>query len=455
MNKESKKRVLILGGGFAGMYAALELDKTLARRDDVIVTLIDRQNFFLFTPMLHEVAASDLDITSIVNPTRELLKHITFLQGDVTQIDLNTKSVKVAHCGGREHSTIEFDYLLLSLGAHANFYNLPGLMDNALTMQSLRDAVELRNAMIESLEEAEFDAFTAAQKPLLTYVVAGGGFAGVETVAAMNDFIRESIRFYPHLREDMVRVVLVHDGDHILPELGEELGRYAQAELGKRKVEIILKHKVTGYSKAGIELSDGRAILPVFFVWTAGMTANPLVRTLPCKIERGKIVANEYMEVPDYPYLWACGDCAYILDPKTGKPYPPTAQHASRMGKVVADNMNATINGGTRRPFVYSSVGALAAIGRRAGVAKIMGMKFSGVLAWMLWRAIYLAKLPRLEKKIRVAAEWMMDLLFPKDLVQFMALHAPLVQNEAVSPQEQSAQQSDTSKAIVKDDVRV
>ncbi|HEY9777112.1 MAG TPA: NAD(P)/FAD-dependent oxidoreductase [Planktothrix sp.] len=444
-NGGAKKRVLIVGGGFAGMYAALELDKRLARRADVSVTMVDRQNFFLFTPMLHEVAASDLDITSIVNPMRELLKHVTFLQGDVTQIDLASRRVVLQHCGGTEHGVLEYDYLLLCPGATTNFYNLPGLSENARTMSSLRDAVELRNALIESLEEAEVDC-VLGDTPLLTYVVAGGGFAGVETLAAMNDFVRECLRFYPHLNEEMVRVVLVHDGDYILPELGAELGQYAKQELEKRKVEIVLKTKVTGYGEEGVQLADGRSIRPVVFVWTAGVTANPLVRTLPCQTERGRLLANEFMEVPDHANLWACGDCAYIVDPKTNKPYPPTAQHASRMGKVVGQNIEAAICGGTKKPFVYSSQGALAAIGRRTGVALIMGMKFSGVFAWMLWRAIYLAKLPRLEKKIRVVAEWTMNLLFPKDIVQFMSLNAPLVQNTLSSSTARN--QSETGQTV-------
>jgi NADH dehydrogenase len=431
--KDTKKKIVVLGGGFAGIYAAMELDRRLGRQTDVSITMVDRNNFFLFTPMLHEVAASDLDVTSIVSPIRQLLHHSTFLQGAVTAIDLDKKQVKISHCGGEEENIIEFDYLLLALGAQSNFYNLPGLQENAMTMQSLRDAMELRNAMIQSLEEAEIDAFTKSSEPLLTYVVAGGGFAGVETVAAMNDFIRESLQFYPHLHEDMVRVVLVHDQHTLLPEIGEDLGIYAQKKLSERKVEFKMDVKVTGYSKRGVELADGTAVKAVLFVWTAGISPNAIVRTLPCKIERGKVAANEYMEVPGYPFLWACGDCAYILDPATGKPYPPTAQHASRMGKMVARNMEATIRGGNKEAFVYKSVGALAAIGRRSGVANVMGYKFSGFLAWMMWRVIYLAKLPRLEKKIRVAVEWTMDLLFPKDMVQFMSLHAPLVQNERIS----------------------
>lgn len=438
-NDGKKTRIVILGSGFAGIYAALELEKRLAKAHDIDVILIDRQNFFLFTPMLHEVAASDLDINDIVSPIRELLRHSTFLQGDVSNVDLKRRTVTFKHCQEQEESTIHFDHLLLALGAHANFYNLPGVQENAMTMQSLTDALYLRNALIESLEEAEIDAYTATQKPLLTYVVAGGGFAGVETIAAMNDFVRESVRFYPHLKEEMIEVYLVHDGEHVLPELGKELGDYAQKKLTERGVKFLLHKKVSGYGENGVELSDGSALRAVLFVWTAGVTANPLVRTLGAKVERGKVVADQFMQVEGFDNVWACGDCAYIVDPLNGKPYPPTAQHASRMGKVVARNIEAAIRGGHKEAFVYKSQGALAAIGRRAGVANIMGFKFSGFLAWFLWRTIYLGKLPRLEKKVRVALDWALDLLFPKDMVQFMSLQKPLVQNAMIQTTTQSS----------------
>lgn len=427
---DKKVRVLILGGGFGGMYAALEMEKHLARKASVQVTMVDQQNYFLFTPMLHEVAASDLDITDIVSPNRELLKRVQFFQGMVTAIDLPNKKVSIAHCNGKEECDFEFDHLLLALGSNPNYFNMPGLQEHSMTMQTLRDAIYLRNAMIESLEEAELDAFAGKQEPLLTYVVAGGGFAGVETVAAMNDFLRESIRFYPHLKEEMLRIVLVHDEAEILPELGAELGKYAREKLSQRKVEINLKHKVTGYSDQGVEIEGTPAIKPVIFVWTAGMSANKLMRTLPCKIERGKVVTNEYMEVPEWPGVWATGDCAWIPNPKTGKSYPPTAQHASREGVVVAKNIAASILGGTKQKFEFGELGALASIGRRTGVAKILGHKFSGLFAWILWRTVYLGKLPRFEKKLRVALNWTLEIMFPKDLVQFMTLHAPLTQNE-------------------------
>lgn len=294
-------------------------------------------------------------------------------------------------------------------------------------MKTLGDAIHLRNRMIEHLEEADFECCPAVRKPLLTFVVAGGGFAGVETIAAMNDFLREALPFYPHLREEMLRLVLVHPGPFILPELGEKLGQYAQKKLAERKVEIRCHTKVAGVTDNEVELSDGTKMTMNTLIWTAGTSPNPLLETLPCPKERGRLLVNEHMEVPDWPGVWALGDCALVPDRKTGQYYPPTAQHALREGKVVAQNIMAAIRGGQKKPFVFSTIGQLAAIGRRTGVANILGINFSGFIAWWLWRTIYLSKLPRFEKKLRVALDWTLDLLFSKDLVQFMTLRAPTV----------------------------
>jgi NADH dehydrogenase len=435
MGASGPTRIVILGGGFGGLYTALRLEKTLARDPDVEVTLVNRENFFLFTPMLHEVAASDLDITHIVNPYRKLLRRVKFFQGHVEAIDLPGRRVTVSHGAEHHHHELEYDHLVIALGSITNFYKLPGLEERALTMKSLGDAIALRNRLIEHLEAADFECFPEAREALLTVVVAGGGFAGVETIAGVNDFLREAIPFYPHLREEMLRVVLVEFGPALLPELGPVLGAYAQQKLAERKVEIRLGTGVTGYSDRGVHLSDGTVVLTTTLVWTAGTSPNPLLQNLPCKRERGRILANEYMEVPDWPGVWALGDCALIPDPKTGKPYPPTAQHALRQGTQVAKNIEAAVRGGQKQPFVFATVGQLAAIGRRIGVANILGVNFSGFIAWWLWRSIYLSKLPRFEKKVRVALDWTLDLLFSKDLVQFLTTPAPAVSHvEAEGP---------------------
>jgi NADH dehydrogenase len=443
MSGTQPKRIVILGGGFAGLYAALEFEKTLAQDPGIEVTLVNRENFFLFTPMLHEVAASDLDMTHIVNPIRKFFRRVKFFEGEVESIDLPGKKVVVSHGNSHHHHELSYDHLLLSLGSITNFFNLPGLAERALTMKSWGDAIHLRNRLIQNLEEADFECFPEQREPLLTLVVAGGGFAGVETIAGVNDFIREAVEFYPHLTDQNLRMVLVHPGNVILPELGQKLGAYAQRKLAERKVEIRVNTRVTGVTDEGVMLSDGTLIKTCTLVWTAGTSPHPLIQMLPCQNERGRLKVNATMEVPDWPGVWALGDCASAPDPE-GKPYPPTAQHALRQGTVVAQNVTAAIRGGRKRPFVFSTLGQLAAIGRRTGVANVFGFNFSGFIAWWLWRTIYLSKLPRFEKKVRVALDWTLDLLFAKDLVQFTTERAT-----TVSHQEEEGGRSTAAPSVV------
>jgi NADH dehydrogenase len=410
---------VILGGGFGGMYAAMEFEQALAQGADLDVTLVNRDNFFLFTPMLHEVAASDLDITNIVSPIRKLLRRVAFFHGDIESIDLPNKRVGLSHGHEQHCHSLPYDHLVLALGSTTNFLNIPGLADRALTMKSLDDAICLRNRLIANLEEADFECAAPLRAPLLNFVVAGGGFAGVETIAAMNDFLREAVRFFPHLRDDMLRIILVNSGKVILPELGEKLGAYAQRKLIENKVEIHSNCKVTAVTDRDVILSDGTTVTTNTLVWTAGTSPHSLLDTLPFTKVRGRVLVNDYLEVPEWPGVWAFGDCAVVPDRNTGDSHPPTAQHALREGKVAARNILATIRGGQKKPFLYSTLGLLAPIGKRTGVANILGVNFSGFIAWWLWRTIYLLKLPRFEKKVLVALDWTLDVLFSKDLVHF------------------------------------
>jgi NADH:ubiquinone reductase (H+-translocating) len=442
MSTAPRHRVLILGGGFAGLTVAMELEKKLARNRDVEVTLINRENFFLFTPMLHEVAASDLDLTTIVNPVRKLLQHIHFFAGEVERIDLQQRAVIVSHGFDRHRHTLPFDFLVLGLGSVTNLYGIPGLEEYALTMKSLGDAIRLRNHLIAHLEEADSEC-CGAKEPLLTFVVAGGGFAGVETVAGINDFVRRAIRSYPNLTEKMLRVVLVHSGPTLLPELGDRLGAYAQKKLASRRVEVLVNTKVGGFSGKTVRLTDGNTIQSNTLVWTAGTSSNPLLETIPCSKERGRLLVTESLEVANQPGIWALGDCAAIPCGPAGGFHPPTAQHALRQGKIVAHNVAAAVMGTKKKRFDFSTIAQLAAIGRRTGVANILGVNFSGFVAWWLWRTIYLSKLPRFEKKLRVAFDWTLDLIFSKDLVQFLDVRAPMVSKPEVG----ASQQSDAAAA--------
>jgi len=419
----TKTRVLILGGGFGGLHAALHFDKTIAAEAGVEVTLVSRENFVLFTPMLHEVAAGDLDLSDIVSPLREMLKHVCFLEADVESIDLADRHVTVTFGLIRQEKRLAYDHLLIALGSETNFFDRPGVEERALTMKSLGDAFVLRNQLLAMLELASLVEDSAARRAMLTFVVAGGGFAGVETVGALNDFVREAVPYYPALREAELCVVLVHPSAVILPELGESLGRYAQAKLAERKVVIRTETRVTAFSERGVELGEGETIAAQTLVWTAGVTPPVVLRNLPGKKEKERIVVDETLEMPGFPGVWAVGDCAWIPDAKTGKPHPPTAQHALREAVHGAKNIVAVIRGKPKTPFVFKTIGQLATIGRRTGVANILGIHLSGLFAWWLWRTIYLAKLPRFEKKLRVALDWTLDLFFPRDFVQHLTVH--------------------------------
>jgi NADH dehydrogenase len=415
--KLRKKRIVILGGGFGGVYTAIHLEKLLARQRAVEICLVSRDNFFLFTPMLHEIAASDLEITNIVNPLRKLLHKVEVLVGDVNEIDLPDKRVSISYGYRKQSRKIDYDHLVIALGSITNFYNLPGFPELALAMKSLPDAIRLRAQIIRHLEEANSECNPTDRQSLLTFVVAGGGFAGVETVAAVNDFVREALPFYPNLCEDMLRVMLVHSGPVILPELGESLGRYAQKVLAQRGVEVRLNTRVKSMTENSVFLVDSVAIPSRTLVWTAGTVPSPLISSLPCTKERGRIRVNQFLRVSDWPDVWAVGDCAFVPDIRNpGQSHPPTAQHAIREGKIVARNITSALLGRPLRSFSFRTIGLLASIGRRTGVARIFGFNFSGFFAWWMWRTVYLSKLPGLDKKVRVAFDWTLDLLFPKDV---------------------------------------
>ena len=421
MNQEIKKtRIVIAGGGFAGLYAAKYLDKGLAQRSDIEVTLISRENFILFTPMLHEVVAGDLSPSDIVNPLRRILRNVNVVEAEVETIDLDARKV---HCLASVRDIeleFEYDHLLIALGSETNFFKMHDVRNWAVTMKNLTDAALLRNRMVALLEEANLRSDEASRRQLLTFVVAGGGFAGVETIGAINDFVRETARSYPSLREEKIRVVVVHPGKFLLPELGEELGEYAERKLGARKVEIIKGARVASYDGSVVSLSDGRSIVASTLVWTAGVKPNRVIESLPCGKERGRITVNEFLAVPELNGVWAAGDCAAVPVGATGECYPPTAQHGLREAVAAAKNIERVIMGRSLKPFRFKTIGLLASIGHQTGVAMVFGIKFSGFIAWWMWRTIYLVKLPRLSRKLRVMVDWTLDFFFGREIEQMV-----------------------------------
>jgi NADH dehydrogenase len=419
---DMKTRIVIVGGGFAGVYAAMYLDKTLARRGDADVVLISRENFILFTPMLHEVAAGDLHPSDIVNPLRRILRHVKVVEAEVDAIDLRARTVSCV-AGLRDvRREFEFDHVLVALGSETHFFDLPGVPDWAATMKSMSDAALLHNAMVALLETAALHADESARRSLLTFVIAGGGFAGVETTGAVNDFMRDTARYYPSIPETEVRVVLVHPDRFLLPELGEDLGFYAERKLRERKVEVVKGVRVAGYDGSTVELTDGTSIPASTLIWTAGVKPSAVVASLPCEKERSRIRVNEYLAVPGVDGVWAVGDCAAVPDVTTRAWCPPTAQHGMRQGVAAAKNIERAIIGRPLKPFRYRTMGLLASIGRHTGVAMVFGVKFSGFAAWWLWRTVYLAKLPGLAKKLRVLVGWTLDLFFGREIEQMVTV---------------------------------
>jgi NADH dehydrogenase len=418
--KTDKTQIVILGGGFAGVEAARYLDQTAAKRSDVEVTLVSRDNFALFTPMLHEVAAGDLDPGNICNPLRKLLRRVTVLNGDVRAIDLAARRVTISYGVGVLTRESPFDHLVLALGSETNYFGIPGVAEHAVGIKTLGDAIMLRAGVIAMLEAASVEPDPDRRKRILTFVVAGGGFAGVETVGAINDLARDILPHYGRVDPREVRVVLIHSGAVILPELGEALGLYAQEKLRKRQVEIKLKTRVVSYANGAVRCSDGEAVPAGLLVWAAGISPSPILKDMPLELHNGRVVVESTLEVPRFRGIWAVGDCAAVIDPASNHPYPPTAQHALREGRRAAKNICARLEGERTISFVYKAPGQLAAIGRRTGVARIFGLKFSGVVGWVLWRSVYLMKLPRIEKRLRVGLQWVLDEVFERDLGQYI-----------------------------------
>ena len=412
------QRIVVLGGGFAGVYAARRLEKIFSRDERVEITLLSDENYLLFTPMLPGVPSSSIEAKHIISPLRAFFRKTKFQNRQVRCIDLQRRFVVAAHCPGCAERTIEFDHLILALGSTTYFRDLPGVEDHALPMRTLGDAMRLRNHVIGLLEHADMQTDAVVRGRMLTFVVAGGGFAGTEAAAELHDFAYTVRGYYPNIRPEEVRVILVHAGPRIMPEIGKELAAYATGKLRRKGIEIFLDTRVHSAGPGWVKFTDGRIIHCDTLVWTAGVAPNPLTADLPCdRNSQGRIIVNEFLAAPGFPRVWAVGDCAAVTDPATGQFCAPTAQQAIRQGKTVAENVAASIRGAGWKTFRYSPLGTLASLGRRSAVAEIRGVKFSGFFAWWLWRTLYLLKLPGLERKIRVAMDWTLDLFFPRDIV--------------------------------------
>jgi NADH dehydrogenase len=424
-----KKRIVILGGGFAGTRVAEYLEEQVGAAAST--TLVNQTNALLFTPMLAEVAGSSLEPSHITTPLRSL--HCTgFIRARVAEINLTSRRVILADdfaSTGEKQQQIPYDHLVLALGAVSNYLGMANLEKFSFNFKTLLDAIRIRNHVIEMFERADREPDPSLRKRFLTFVIAGGGFAGIELAGALNDFARGILADYPSLHPEELKVVVVHSRERILPELSESLARYAQRRMEDRGVVFRLKTRLTDAHPGIVVLGDSE--IPAHtLVWTAGTSPNPLLKSLPLeKDKRGAVVVEHTLAVPGHSGTWALGDCAAIRDAKTGQACPPTAQFALREAELLARNIKAQMEGSALREFHFNSLGALCVVGHQTACAELTlpfsrstSIRFSGLLAWFMWRGIYLSKLPGVERKIRVLMDWMIDLFFPRDIVQTIDL---------------------------------
>ena len=398
-----RTRVVILGGGFGGVSTAQRLEKLTAQDENFDVALVSQSNYLLFTPMLAEVASSALQAQHISTPVRAACPYTRFIRAAVEEINTEAKTIRLRPGADLPPETLEYDHLVLSLGSVPFYHGLKGMEAHSFSLKTLEDATTLRNHVLATLERADVEPDAVEKARQLAFVVVGEGFAGTEVIAELFDLVHGVLHYYPRITPQDLRFVLVHSRDRILPELSEQLADYSLRKLRGRGIEFLLESRVTEATSVAVMLDQDRQIPTRTIVWTAGNRPNPLLQTIPCKRDpRGAAIANRTLRVLGLDHVWAIGDCANVPDPQ-GHSYPPTAQHALRAGKIVADNIVATVEARELKEFRYRSVGLLVALGHRTGAAEIMGRRFSGLLAWLLWRGIYLSKLPGLEKKVRVS----------------------------------------------------
>ncbi len=421
------QRILILGGGFAGLFAAREIKKRLGARADV--ELISAENYFVFQPLLPEVAAGSITAPHAVTPLRALLKGVFVRKARVHSVDFDRQVVTVFQGVQRRPTEVPYDHLVVALGQVVDLSRMPGLADHALTMKHLEDARHLRNHVIEKLEHAEITGLPEVKREALTFTVVGAGFSGVETVGELKELIDRSLKFYPNVSPDEVRVVVVEYADRVLGELPESLGRYAKKRLEDRGIEIMLGKGVASATGTRLTLTDGTEIPTRTIVATIGNAPSPVVREMGLEQQAGKIAVERNLLAKGHQNVWSLGDCA-LIPMKDGAEArddfaPPTAQFAVREARCLAANMEAALDGKPLAPFAYKSQGALASLGARRGVAEVWGLKLSGFPAWLLWRAYYVGFLPGISTKIRVLMNWTMDALSARSVVQLKGAEPP------------------------------
>jgi NADH:quinone reductase (non-electrogenic) len=416
MNAAARTRILILGGGFGGLYTALNLQRLCKRDPGISITLISRHNYFVMTPLLFEAGSGVLEPRHAVSPIRLLLKRAQFMQAEIQQIDLDARQVTARFEGG-ELQHIEYDHLVLALGGITNTKAVAG-SEHAQTFKTLADAINLRNHTIRRFEHADVEREADRRRAALTFVVIGAGFVGVELAGELSEFVENVARYYRNVDRKEIRLELIEAGPRIAPEFEESMSDYAASVLKRRGVNIRTSASVNRIEPNAIHFANGEVIRADTIVLATGVLPAPILASLPVeKTRKGAVAVDAMMRVKDRPGVWALGDCASIPSP-SGKPYPPLAQHALREAKLLAANIVATIRGGEVRPFIYETIGLLTALGRYKGIGRIRKLRLRGFAAWWAWRSYYLFQMPRWSRRLRIMIDWTVALLFKNDVVE-------------------------------------
>jgi NADH:ubiquinone reductase (H+-translocating) len=419
----SPQRVLIVGGGFAGTYAAMELER--AARDGHRVTLVSTENFMQYQPFLPEVASGTIDPRAIVVPLRPLLRHATIVVGEVAGLDHEARRADVTIADG-SRVRLDYDVLVLAAGSWSRVLPIPGLAERGVGFKTVQEAIWLRNHVLSRLDVAAETDDPERRRAALSFVFVGGGYAGIEALGELEDLARDAIGSYPTLAVGEMRWVMVEAADRILPELPPDLADYARTRLVHRGIDVLTDTRLESAEDGRVRLSDGQDFAADTLVWTAGVKPSPLAARSGFPLDdRGRVVVDETLRVRGVADAWAAGDVAAVPDRSTGGLAPPTAQHALREGRTLGRNVVATLRGEPPGPFVWRNVGGVCSLGRYKGVANIRGVKVKGFLGWFLHRTYHLWAMPTLGRRVRIAIDWTIALLFPRDIAQLGSFEHP------------------------------
>jgi len=413
---EVSEKIVIVGGGFAGVTLAQRLERLLPERTEIIVLSAD--NHLVFTPMLPEVVGRTISPLHVVVAGRQLTRRTKWLEARVSRIDREKNEAHYFRRDGTA-SSMRYTHLVLACGAAANLEEIPGLATRGYALKTVMDAIVMGNDLIANFEAAATESDTEARQRLLTVVVIGGGFSGVEIAGHIADLMRAIRRFYPELQHETPQVVLLQKGRQLLPELHHDaLSKFTLKKLRQNGIKVRLDTSAKKVDSVAVHLTSGEQIKTDMIVCTVGTETHPIIKGLGLLLEKGRLKTGPDMCVKDTSNLWSLGDCALVPNAYDGRPSPATAQFAIQQARQLAENLQRATRGEKTKPFTYRPRGMLAAIGHRNAVAVIYGIKLSGFIAWFLWRGIYLCKLPTFSRKLEVALSWACDIPFPPNIVQ-------------------------------------